>query len=91
MDKWQKLKMMINADLSYTVHYSSDKNYEHGTTKRVLGFMEQLEKQEETVGVRIGCLPTHKKVYWLRENVLMPIYWELFKKTLTKLLKTVNL
>lgn len=36
----------------------------------------QLEK-DETVGARIGALPPYKKVYWLRENVLLPIFFEL--------------
>ena len=47
MDKWKKLRMMIEADISYTMNYSSDKNYEHGTSKRILGFMDQIDKQEK--------------------------------------------
>lgn len=34
-------------------------------------------KNDDSVGVRIGCLPTKKKVYWLRENVLDKIFREL--------------
>ena len=33
----------------------------------------QLE-DDNSVGVRIGCLPPQKKVYWIRENVLKPIW-----------------
>ena len=36
----------------------------------------QLE-DDNSVGVRIGCLPNKKKAYWLRENVLKPIFLEL--------------
>ena len=39
----------------------------------------QLE-EDNTVGARIGCLPTQKKVYWIRENVLKPIWIELTLK-----------
>jgi hypothetical protein len=35
----------------------------------------QLEP-DNTVGARIGCLPTQKKVYWIRENILKPIFEE---------------
>jgi len=31
---------------------------------------------DNSVGVRIGCLPPKKKVYWIRENVLKPIFYE---------------
>jgi len=39
----------------------------------------QLEPNN-TVGARIGCLPTQKKVYWIRQNVLKPIFDELILK-----------
>lgn len=39
----------------------------------------QLEK-DESVGARIGVSPPHKKVFWLRENVLLPIFFELAKE-----------
>lgn len=39
----------------------------------------EIVKAEHNVGVRIGCLPTHKKVYWIRDNVLKPIFEELTK------------
>jgi hypothetical protein len=46
MNKWEELKKLMKADISHAVHYSSDKNYEHGVTQRYLEMMEQLEKQE---------------------------------------------
>jgi hypothetical protein len=39
----------------------------------------QLEPDNK-VGARIGCLPTQKKVYWIRENVLKPIFEELYSR-----------
>ena len=39
----------------------------------------QVEK-DETVGARIKALPPYKKIYWLRENVLLPIFFELAQK-----------
>ncbi len=33
----------------------------------------QLE-DDNSVGARIGCLPSKKKVYWIRDNVLKPIF-----------------
>lgn len=46
MDKWNELKLLMKADISHAVHYSNDKYYEHGVTKRYLEMMEQLEKKE---------------------------------------------
>ena len=46
MDKWEELKRLIDADLSYTVHYSSDKQFEHNSLRRVKEWMEQLEARE---------------------------------------------
>lgn len=39
-------------------------------------FRCQLE-EDNSVGARIGCKSPNKKVYWIRENVLRPIYNEL--------------
>ena len=46
MDKWEELKLLLKADISHVVHYSNDKYYEHGVTKRYLEYMEYLEKKE---------------------------------------------
>lgn len=32
---------------------------------------------DNSVGVRIGCSPLKKKIYWIRENVLKPIFEQL--------------
>lgn len=37
-------------------------------------------KNDNSVGARIGCKPPQEKVYWIRENVLKPIWRELFFK-----------
>lgn len=47
MDKWEELKLLLKADISHVVHYSNDKYYEHGVTKRYLEYMEYLEKKEK--------------------------------------------
>lgn len=47
MDKWKKLKLLMEADISHAVHYSLDKNYEHGVTQRYLRYMKSLEKEEQ--------------------------------------------
>jgi hypothetical protein len=47
MDKWEELKLLMKADISHAVHYSSDKDYEHGMTKRYLEMMDYLEKKEK--------------------------------------------
>lgn len=39
----------------------------------------QLEN-DTSVGARIGCIPSQKKVYWIRENVLKLIHEELSNK-----------
>lgn len=46
MDKWDELKLLIEADLSYTVHYSSDKQFEHNSLRRVKEWMEYLENKD---------------------------------------------
>lgn len=35
-------------------------------------------KQNDSVGARVGCEPAYEKIYWIRENVLKPIWRELF-------------
>lgn len=64
MDKWEELKKLMMADLSYTVHYSSDRNYEHSVTQRYLGHMEQLEKRENTKGFLFTDVPEFDKKTW---------------------------
>lgn len=47
MDKWEKLKHYIQADISHAVHYSHDKLYEHNVSLRYLKYIEALEKEEQ--------------------------------------------
>ena len=35
MNKWEELKKLIDADLSWPVHYSLDRNYEKGVLMRI--------------------------------------------------------
>ena len=45
-DKWESLRNLLTADMSHAVHYSSDKDYEHGVTKRYLKYMDELDERE---------------------------------------------
>lgn len=47
MDKWEKLKHYIKADISHAVHYSHDKLFEHNVSLRYLKYIEALEKEEQ--------------------------------------------
>ena len=46
MNKWDELKILIDADLSWPVHYSLDRNYEKGVLMRIKDRMEYLEDKE---------------------------------------------
>ena len=46
MNKWQELKKLIDADLSWPVHYSLDRNYEKSVLMRIKDRMEYLEEKE---------------------------------------------
>ena len=46
MDKWTELKILIDADLAWPVHYSLDRNYEKGVLMRIKDRMEYLEEKE---------------------------------------------
>lgn len=45
-DKWEKIKNLINADISHAVHYSNDKLFEHGVSLRYMKYMEAIEIEE---------------------------------------------
>ena len=67
MDKWEELKRLIDADLSYTVHYSSDKQFEHNSLRRVKEWMEQLEnKEQKSKGFLFTDVPEFDKATWQR-------------------------
>ncbi len=46
MNKWDKLKLLVEADLSWPVQYSSDKNWEKGQMLRFKEWMEYLDREE---------------------------------------------
>ena len=46
MDKWTELRLLINADIGWPVHYSHSREYEHSQMKKVLEWMEYLDKKE---------------------------------------------
>ena len=45
-DKWESLRNLINGDIAWDVHYSSDKLFEHGVSLRYLKYMESLDIEE---------------------------------------------
>ncbi len=64
MDKWEELKLLMKADISHAVHYSSDRNYEHQVTERYLDHMEYLEKKEKETGFLFTGIPDFDKATW---------------------------
>lgn len=64
MGKWEKLKTLIKADLSWTVHLSGDRNYQKVQLERILEKMEYLEKEErkETISEALDIInKNHEK------------------------------
>jgi hypothetical protein len=49
MDKWQKLKSQIEADLSWMVQYSHDKMFDRAMSDRYLKLMNKLEQEENEI------------------------------------------
>jgi hypothetical protein len=49
MDKWEKLKSQIEADLSAMVHYSHDKMFDRAMSDRYLKLMNKLEQEENEI------------------------------------------
>ena len=47
LDKWESLRNLLKADIAHNVSYSSDKNWEHGVTKRYLNYMDELDEREK--------------------------------------------
>lgn len=66
MDKWDELKLLVEADLSHVVHYSSDKKFEHNSTLRVKEWMEYLEKKEGSSGFYFSDITSFDKSTWQR-------------------------
>lgn len=46
MDKWESLKNLIDANLSWPVHYSFERPVERDQLYRVRQWMDSLDKQE---------------------------------------------
>lgn len=68
MDKWETLKTLIKADLSWTVHLSGDRNYQRVQLEKILETMESLEKKEEKAsnGFLFTDVPEFDKTTWKR-------------------------
>lgn len=64
MDKWEELRKLLKADISHVVHYSNDKYYEHGVTKRYLEYMDYLEKKEKERGFLFTDIPDFDREQW---------------------------
>ena len=47
LDKWESLRNLLKADIAHNVSYSSDKNWEHGVTKRYLNYMDELDERKQ--------------------------------------------
>jgi len=62
MDKWDKLKSLLEADLSWPVHYSSDRNFEKGQMLRFKEWMEYLEREEAKENESRGTEGTSKEI-----------------------------
>jgi len=64
MNKWETLRELMKADISHAVHYSSDRNYEHGVTQRYLQIMDDLDKKENNKGFLFTDVPEFDKKTW---------------------------
>lgn len=65
LDKWEQLRSLMKADISHAVHYSSDKDYEHGVTKRYLRMMDELdERDKKSDGFYFTGIPEFDKKAW---------------------------
>ena len=71
MDKWEQLRLLIEATVSHNVQYSYDKNVEHYSFKSVLKWMDDLDKREkkhleETNAFLFTDIPEFDKKAWER-------------------------
>ena len=48
MDKWDELKCLVEADLSWDVHHSTERPYSKNTMVRVKRWMDLLESKENS-------------------------------------------
>lgn len=71
MDKWEQLRLLIEATVSHNVQYSYDKNVESYSFKTVLKWMDDLDKREkkhleETNAFLFTDVPEFDKKAWER-------------------------
>ena len=69
MDKWEELRNLIEAELSWDVHYSLEKPVEHNSIHRVKLWMDDLDKREkkqieETNAFLFTDVPEFDKKAW---------------------------
>lgn len=66
-DKWEQLRLLLKAQLSQNVHYSLDRDYEHGTYKAVLRWMDSLDKKEKESNTFLYTeIPSFDRKAWER-------------------------
>lgn len=69
MDKWSELKSLIDAQLSWDVHYSLEKPVEHNAIHKVKLWMDDLDRREkeeleETNAFLFTDVPEFDKKSW---------------------------
>lgn len=65
MDKWGELRLLIKAAMSHRVHYSLDRDYEHGVYKSILRHMDYLDqKEKETNTFLYTDIPSFDRKAW---------------------------
>lgn len=47
LDKWEELKTIIKGRIAWPVHFSHSREFEQGEMKKVLEWMDYLEKKEK--------------------------------------------
>ena len=70
MDKWQELKSLIDASISWDVHYSFERPVERNYMHKVRQWMDELDKREKEEtspkGFLFDDIPTFDKKTWER-------------------------
>lgn len=66
MDKWEELKSLVEAELSWPHHYSHERPVEKNVMHRVKRWMEDLEKREKDEGFLFTGIPTFDQKAWER-------------------------
>lgn len=66
LDKWESLRNLMKSEIAHTVHYSSDKRYEHELTERYLKYMDELDERDkkENKGFLFTDVPEFDKKTW---------------------------